>query len=125
MIVLIEDDKMKVKYATIIVDDMDESIKFYTEIIGLEIDSQYNPYPGLTITLLKGDGDAMIELIKNTENETGLFSVGIEVEDINTTFKELKSKGAKITKEPMPITIGTIAFLEDPNGTTIVLIQHN
>ena len=118
-------DEMKVKYATIIVDDMDESIKFYTEIIGLEIDSQYNPYPGLTITLLKGDGDAMIELIKNTENETGLFSVGIEVEDINTTFKELKSKGAKITKEPMPITIGTIAFLEDPNGATIVLIQHN
>jgi lactoylglutathione lyase len=125
MIVLIEDDEMKVKYATIIVDDMDESIKFYTEIIGLEIDSQYNPYPGLTITLLKGDGDAMIELIKNTENETGLFSVGIEVEDINATFKELKSKGAKITKEPMPITIGTIAFLEDPNGATIVLIQHN
>ena len=125
MIVLIVCDKMKVKYATIIVDDMDESIKFYTEIIGLEIDSQYNPYPGLTITLLKGDGDAMIELIKNTENETGLFSVGIEVENINTTFKELKSKGAKITKEPMPITIGTIAFLEDPNGATIVLIQHN
>ena len=125
MIVLIEDDEMKVKYATIIVEDMDESIKFYTEIIGLEIDSQYNPYPGLTITLLKGDGDAMIELIKNTENETGLFSVGIEVEDINATFKELKSKGAKITKEPMPITIGTIAFLEDPNGATIVLIQHN
>jgi len=44
----------------------------------------------------------MIELIKNAENETGLFSVGMEVEDINTTVKELKSKGAKITQEPMP-----------------------
>jgi lactoylglutathione lyase len=42
----------------------------------------------------------MIELIKNTENEIGLFSVGMEVEDINTTVKELKSKGAKITKNP-------------------------
>ena len=93
---------MKVKYATIIVEDMDESIKFYTEVMGLEIDSQHNHYPGLTITLLKGEGDAMIELIKNTENETGLFSVGMEVKDINTTVKELKSKGAKITKEPMP-----------------------
>ena len=48
----------------------------------LEIDSQHNPYPGLTITLLKGEGDAMIELIKNTENETGLFSVVMGVEDI-------------------------------------------
>lgn len=116
---------MKVKYATIIVKDMDESIKFYTEVMGFEIDSQHNPFPELTITLLKGEGDAMIELIKNTENETGLFSVGIEVEDINTTVKELKSKGAKITKEPVPITIGTLAFLEDPNGVTIVLIQHH
>ena len=91
---------MKVKYATIIVKDMDESIKFYTEVMGLEIDSRHNPFPGLTITLLKGEGDAMIELIKNTENETGLFSVGMEVDDINTTVKELKSKGAKITREP-------------------------
>jgi len=115
---------MKIKYVTIIVEDMGESIKFYTEVMGLEIDSQHNPCPGLTITLLKGEGDAMIELIKNTENEIGLFSVGIEVKDINTTVKELKSKGAKISKEPTPITIGTLAFLEDPNGATIVLIQH-
>lgn len=118
-------DNMKVKYATIIVEDMDESIKFYTEVMGLEIDSQHNPQPGATITLLKGEGDAMIELIKNTENETGLFSVGMDVEDINTTVKELKSKGARITMEPIPITVGTLAFLEDPNGVKIALIQHH
>ena len=116
---------MKVKYGTIIVADMEESIKFYTEAMGFEVDSQYNLGPGLTITLLKGEGDAMIELIKHTENETGLFSVGMEVEDINTTVKELKSKGAKITQEPAPITVGILAFLEDPNGAKIALIQHH
>ena len=116
---------MKIKYTTLIVKDMDESIKFYTEVMGLEIDSRHNPFPGLTITLLKGEGDAMIELIKNTENETGLFSVGMEVEDIDTTVKELKSKGVKITQEPTPITVGTLAFLEDPNGAKIALIQHH
>jgi len=116
---------MKVKYATIIVADMDESVKFYTEVMGLEIDSRHNPFPGLTITLLKGEGDAMVELIKNTDNEPGLFSVGMEVEDMNTTVKELKSKGAKITQEPVPITVGTLAFLEDPNGAKIALIQHH
>jgi lactoylglutathione lyase len=104
---------------------MDESIKFYTEVMGLEIDSKHNPQPGVTITLLKGEGDTMIELIKNTENKTGLFSVGMDVEDINTTVKELKSKGAKITMEPIPITVGTLAFLEDPNGVKIALIQHH
>ena len=104
---------------------MDESIKFYTKVMGFAIDSRHNPFPGLTITLLKGEGDAMIELIKNTENETGLFSVGMKVEDINTTVKELKSKGARITQEPTPITVGTLAFLEDPNGAKIALIQHH
>ena len=118
---------MKIKYATMAVADMDESIKFYTEVLGLEIDSQHNPYPGLRITLLKAEGDAMIELIEGEETpqETGLFSVGIEVEDINTKVKELKSKGAKITREPTPILVGTLAFLEDPNGAQIALIQHH
>jgi len=116
---------MKVKYATIVVEDMDESIRFYTEVMGFEIDSQHDPQPKATITLLKGEGDAMIELIENTEYGTGLFAVGMDVEDINTTVKELRSKGAKITMEPIPITVGTLAFLEDPNGVRIALIQHH
>jgi len=115
---------MKVKYATIIVEDMDESIKFYTEVMGFEIESQHNPLPGVTITLLKGKGDAMIELIKNTKYETGFYSVGMDVEDIYATVKELKLKGVKITMEPIPITVGKLAFLEDPNGVRIALIQH-
>lgn len=116
---------MKVKYATIIVENMETSIKFYTEVMGFEVDSQHNPLPGVIITLLKGQGDAMIELIKNTENEIGLFSVGMEVKDLNAKVKELKAKGAKITMEPVPITDGMLAFLEDPNGAKIALIQHN
>ncbi len=118
---------MRVKYATMAVADMDESVRFYTEVLGLEIESQHDPRPGLTITLLKGDGDAMIELIEDKENprKPGLFSVGMEVEDINTTVKELKSKGARITMGPTPITVGTLAFLEEPNGAQIALIQHH
>ena len=116
---------MKVKYATIIVENMEKSVKFYTEVMGFEVDSQYTPLPGVIITLLKGQGDTMIELIKNTEKEIGLFSVGMEVKDLNTTVKELKSNGAKITMEPVPISVGSLAFLEDPNGARIALIQHN
>ena len=116
---------MKVKYATIIVEDMDESIRFYTEVMGFEIASQHNLQPGVTITLLKGKGDAMVELIKNTKYETGFYSVGMDVEDINAAVKELKLKGAKIIMEPIPITVGFLAFTEDPNGVRIALIQHN
>ena len=104
---------------------MEKSVKFYSEVMGLEVDSQFNPQPGVLITLMKGEGDAMIELIKNTENEIGLYSVGIEVKDLDSTVKELKSKGAKITMGPVPITIGSLAFIEDPNGARLALIQHN
>ena len=104
---------------------MEKSVKFYSEVMGLEVDSQFNPQPGVLITLMKGEGDAMIELIKNTENEIGLFSVGIEVKDLENTVKELKSKGAKIIMGPVPITVGSLAFIEDPNGTRLALIQHD
>ncbi len=116
---------LKVKYSTMIVKDMDESIKFYTEVMGLEIDSRYNPQPGTKITLLKGKGDAMIELIQNKKYDIGLYSVGMAVEDLDTTVKQLKSKGAKITMGPVPITNGALAFVEDPNGVRIALVQHH
>lgn len=118
---------MKVKYATMMVADMEESVRFYTEVMGLEVESRHNPRPALTITLLKGEGDAVIELIEDKQNPQGpgLYSVGMEVEDINAAVKELKCKGAKITMEPVPITVGTLAFLEDPNGVRIALIQHH
>ncbi|MDQ7092176.1 VOC family protein [Desulfosporosinus sp. PR] len=116
---------LKVKYATIIVRDMDVSIKFYREVMGFEIDSQYNPQPGIVITLMKGKGEAMLELIKDTIHESGFYSVGMEVEDLDAALQELKAKGAKITMGPVPITVGSLAFLEDPNGVRIALIQHN
>lgn len=116
---------MKIKYTTMIVKDMDESIKFYTEVMGFKIDSQYYLGPAGAITLLKGEGETMVEIIQNPVNEPGLFSMGMDVEDLDTTLEELKAKGAKVTMEPTPITVGTLAFIEDPNGVRIALIQHH
>ncbi len=103
---------------------MEESIKFYTEVMGFEIDSQYDLGPAGSITLLKGEGETMVEIIKNPQDEPGIFSIGMEVEDLNTTIKELKTKGAKVAMDPTPITVGLLAFIEDPNGARIALIQH-
>ena len=116
---------MKIKYTTMIVKDMDESIKFYTDVMGFKIDSQYDLGPAGAITLLKGEGETMVEIIQNPVNEPGLFSMGMDVEDLDTTLEELKAKGAKVTMEPTPITVGTLAFIEDPNGIRIALIQHH
>ncbi len=118
---------MKVKYATIAVKDMDESIRFYTDVLGFEVDGTLNPFPGLNITFLRDEGDAMIELIKNEEEpeRQGIFMVGMEISDMDTTAEELLSKGAKFIRGPVDVGNGTkIAFLKDPNGVEIELIQH-
>jgi lactoylglutathione lyase len=116
---------MKVKYATIIVRDMEESISFYKDVMGFEIASEHRPAPGFVITLMKAEGDAMVELIKNPNEETGIYSTGVDVDDIGATVKELEARGAKITMGPVPITVGLLAFCEDPNGVKIALIQHD
>jgi lactoylglutathione lyase len=116
---------MNVKYSTIIVKDLDTSIKFYTEVMGFEIDSQYNPQPETIIVLLKGKDGAMIELIQSSQYQPGFYSVGMDVEDLSTTLDELKSKGVIITMGPVPTLVGRLAFTEDPNGVRIALIEHS
>ena len=108
--------KMKIKYTTIIVKDMDESIMFYRDFLGFEIDSSINLGSGIMITFMKTDGETMIELIKNDTDKNGLYSVGMYVENIHATVHDFKSKGIKIIMEPTPITVGSLAFIEDPNG---------
>ena len=115
---------MNIKYATIIVRDMDESVQFYREILGFEIDSTYNLGPGVMITLMKSGGETMVELIKNNEDKNGFYSVGMDVEDIDAAVQDFRLKGVKILMEPMPISVGSLAFIEDPNGVRIALIQH-
>jgi len=116
---------MKIKYGTIVAKDMEESIRFYTEVLGFEIENRLNPRPGIAITILKGEGETRIELIKNTCDEPGFYSLGMDVEDLNAALKRLKAKGAKIIMEPVPIAVGFLAFIEDPNGVKIALIQHH
>ncbi len=92
--------------------------------MGFKVDSEYDLGPHGRITLLKGEGDTFIELISNPVHEPGLFSVGMEVDDLEGTLNELKSRGAGVTMEPVKISVGYLAFIEDPNGVRIALIQH-
>lgn len=115
---------MKIKYSTMIVKDMDKSVKFYTDKLGFEIDSEYD-LPQGKITLLKGEGDTMIELIENESYDVGLYSIGMDVEDMDIEVEKLKSKGIKFDMEPIEITVGSMALFKDPNGVNIVLVQHD
>lgn len=120
---------IQIKYTTMIVNDMEESVKFYKDVMGFEVDSTYSLAPeGApvgSITLMKTKkGDTMVELIKDHVNNTGFYSIGMEVNDMDEAMKELQSRGAKILKEPAPTSVGSCAFIEDPNGVRICIIHH-
>ncbi len=114
---------MKIRYATMIVDDMEESVKFYTETLDFTLDEVFD-VPGGKITLLDGEGFAGIELIESKNFETGLYSIGMDVEDINKEIDDLEAKGANIALKPVETQVGYIARVIDPNGINIVLVQH-
>lgn len=114
---------MKIRYATMIVNDMEESVRFYTETLDFAVDEVFD-VPGGKITLLDGDGFAGIELIEHPAYEVGIYSIGMDVEDINREIENLKSKGADIALEPVETQVGYMARVIDPNGINIVLVQH-
>ena len=113
------------KYTTSIVWDREESIRCDQDVLGFAEDSQYRPHPDTTITLMRAPkGETMVELIRSDAFETGFYSIGMEVEDMDEAMATLKARGAKILAEPAPTLVGSCAFIQDVNGVNIALVHH-
>ncbi len=125
---------MRMLHTMLRVGNLEESIKFYCEVLGMQLLRQKD-YPGGKFTLaFVGYGDekdhTVIELTYNwgvdryeIGNAYGHIALGVD--DIYTTCDKIKSLGGKVTREPGAMKHGTtvIAFVEDPNGYKIELIQ--
>ena len=125
---------MKILHTMIRVNDLEESIQFYCDLLGMKL-LRKKDYPDGRFTLaFVGYGSesdaAVIELTYNWDthqydlgNAFGHLAVGVS--DIYQTCEALRSKGGKIVREPGPMKFGgsEIAFIEDPNGYRIELIQ--
>ena len=115
--------------------DLEESIRFYTEMLGMRL-LRKKDYPTGKFTLaFVGYGleseTAVLELTHNWEQKepytigSGFGHVAIGVPDIYGTCETLGKAGVKITRPPGPMKHGgsVIAFLEDPDGYKIELIE--
>ncbi len=125
---------MKILHTMIRVNDLEESIRFYCDLLGMKL-LRKKDYPDGRFTLaFVGYGSesdaAVIELTYNWDthqydlgNAFGHLAVGVS--DIYQTCEALRAKGGKIVREPGPMKFGgsEIAFIEDPNGYRIELIQ--
>jgi len=116
------------------VGDLDRSIKFYTEVLGMKL-LRRKDYPGGKFTLaFVGYGDesdhTVLELTYNWgvasyELGSGFGHLALEVDDAHQACEAVKQRGGKVTREAGPMQHGTtvIAFVQDPDGYQIEFIQ--
>ena len=124
---------MKLLHTMLRVGDLEHSIKFYRSALGMTL-RRKNDYPAGRFTLaflgFGDDGGHEIELTHNWDTSTyqrgeGFGHIALQVDDIYKMAEEIKAKEGKVTREPGPMKHGTtvIAFVEDPDGYKIELIQ--
>lgn len=119
---------MNIMFITITVKDMEASLKFYKEILDFIEVKSFSPMDGVNIVFLKDKNSAALELIayenKPYEDVKSNVSIGLEVADLENALNELKHKGIEIVSGPAEMQSGEkIAFIEDPNGVEIELIE--
>ena len=125
---------MRVLHTMIRVGDLEKSIAFYTEALGMEL-LRKKDYPGGEFTLAfvgygSEDETAVIELTHNwgtTEYDlgNGFGHIAIATDDIEGACDRVRQLGGTVTRAPGPMKHGTtvIAFVEDPDGYKIEFIQ--
>ncbi|WP_392885444.1 VOC family protein [Eubacterium limosum] len=114
---------VKVQYSTMIVKSLEESVKFYRDVLGFKEGYHVDLPNGGCITIMESEG-ASVELIENTNFPVGLYSIGTDVDDIDETIRHLEKNGYQTTGPVIPTTVGKQTFVLDPNGVRICLIEH-
>ncbi len=126
---------MRILHTMLRVGDLERSLKFYTEVLGMRL-LRRKDYPDGKFTLaFVGYGDesetAVLELTHNWGVEkydlgNAYGHVALEVPDAYQACEEVKKRGGKVTREAGPMKHGTtvIAFVEDPDGYKIEFIQR-
>jgi lactoylglutathione lyase len=117
------------------VTDLERSLRFYTDVLGMRL-LRRNDYPDGKFTLaFVGYGDeadsTVLELTHNWgvdkyELGSGYGHIAVAVEDARKACEEVKRRGGRVTREAGPMRHGhtVIAFLEDPDGYKIELIER-
>ncbi len=125
---------MRLLHTMLRVKDLEETINFYKKFFGMKVLRQQDYPDGKFSLAFIGYGDevnnTVIELTYNWDTTNydhgGAFGhIAIEVDDAYETCNKIKSMGGKILRDAGPMMHGTtvIAFIEDPNGYKVELIQ--
>ena len=124
---------MRLLHTMLRVGDLDRSITFYTDVMGMRL-LRRKDYPGGRFTLaFVGYGEesdtTVLELTHNWDTQSyelgsGYGHIAIGVDDIVAVCDQIRAKGGRVVREPGPMKNGStvIAFVEDPDGYKVELI---
>ncbi|HEV7802687.1 MAG TPA: lactoylglutathione lyase [Burkholderiales bacterium] len=127
---------MRLLHTMIRVGDLDRSIEFYTQVLGMRL-LRRSDYPsGRFTNAFVGYEDeskaAVLELTHNWDTKSydhgnAYGHVAVEVDDAYKACDEVRKRGGKVSREPGPMKHGTtvIAFVEDPDGYKIEFVQRS
>ena len=125
---------MRLLHTMLRVGDLERSLRFYTEVLAMHL-LRRRDYPEGRFTLaFVGYGEerdnAVLELTHNWDTSTyeigsGYGHIAIGVEDIHATCAAIAGRGGRVVRPPGPMNHGStvIAFVEDPDGYKVELIQ--
>ena len=128
--------KARILHTMLRVKNLEASIEFYTENLGMNLLRRKDFETGRFTLAFVGYGleesDPVIELTFNWDQEiaydigTGYGHIALGVPDIYSTCRQLRESGARIIREPGPMKHGktVIAFIEDPDGYQLELIER-
>jgi glyoxylase I family protein len=126
---------MRIKLTSIMVDDQEKGLKFYTEVLGFrkKHDIPVGEYRWITVVSPEGPADVELALEPNANPagktfQEAMFAQGIplaafEVSDIAQEFSRLTAKGVAFTKQPAKAGPVTIAVFADTCGNLIQLYE--
>ena len=126
---------MRLLHTMLRVGDLQRSIDFYTRVLGMTLlrttDRPEQKYSLAFVGYGSNPDHAEIELTYNHgvhqyEIGTAFGHLALGVSDVYATCERIREQGGKITREPGPVAGGTrvIAFVVDPDGYKIELVQH-
>lgn len=118
---------MKFLWTTIDVLDLDESVRFYQEIVGLSV--AHTVEGDATNIAFMGDGETKVELITHRgvvpQAVGGGISIGFGVDDLDEKIAFLKEKGIAITAGPFsPNPTIRFCYVDDPNGVRVQFVEE-
>ncbi len=124
---------MRLLHTMLRVGNLERSLDFYCEGLGMQLKGKKD-FPAGRFTLAfvgyEGEDSHALEFTYNYGRENyeigdGYGHVAVGVNDIHTVCERLRARGAKITREPGPMKHGStvIAFVEDPDGYPVELIE--